>query len=193
MAEKTEESPAEGGGGKKSGKKKIVTFLLLLLLLGGGGAGAFLILGKSQAPKGGEDEHIEEAPANLVLAPLDPPFIVNLAESGSYLKVTIWLEYDLDRAKKLQEELLGSGGHGSGGSGGGGDKGAGKLEGILQSREPLIRDVIIRVLSSKTIDEARATSQRDVIKGELIEAINEVAGDGEGPVTNVVFTEYIVQ
>jgi flagellar basal body-associated protein FliL len=49
------------------------------------------------------------------------------------------------------------------------------------------------VLSSKTVDEARSTSQRDALKGELVEAINDVVGDGDGPVTNVIFTEYIVQ
>lgn len=194
MAEKTEEaSGAEEGGKKKSGKKKLLIVLILLLLLGGGGAGAFFMLGKKKDDaKSGEGEHLEEEHPHLVFAPLDPPFIVNLADSGSYLKATIYLEYDLEKAKKMELDLSASAGHGSGGSGGG-DKGPPKLEGILKIKEPLIRDVIIRVLSAKTVDEARATSQRDALKGELVEAINDAVGDGDGPVTNIIFYEYIVQ
>lgn len=194
MAEKTEEaSGAEEGGKKKSGKKKLLIVLILLLLLGGGGAGAFFMLGKKKDDaKSGEGEHLEEEHPHLVFAPLDPPFIVNLADSGSYLKATIYLEYDLEKAKKMELDLFASAGHGSGGSGGG-DKGPPKLEGILKIKEPLIRDVIIRVLSAKTVDEARATSQRDALKGELVEAINDAVGDGDGPVTNIIFYEYIVQ
>jgi len=194
MAEKTEEASGAGEGGKKkSGKKKLLIVLILLLLLGGGGAGAFFMLGKKKDDaKSGEGEHLEEEHPHLVFAPLEPPFIVNLADSGSYLKATIYLEYDLERAKKMELDLAASAGHGSGGSGGG-DKGPPKLEGILKIKEPLIRDVIIRVLSAKTVDEARATSQRDALKGELVEAINDAVGDGDGPVTNIIFYEYIVQ
>lgn len=192
MSEKSEEAPAAEGEGKKSGKKKIIILVLLLLILGGGGAGAFLFLGKSKGDAKGKEEHQEEHKAHLVMSPLEPPFIVNLADSGSYLKATIWLEYDVDRSKKLEEESHGGGGHGSGGSGGG-DKGPPPLEGILKTKEPLIKDAIIRVLSSKTIDEARSTALRDALKGELVEAINEVITEEEGPVTNVIFTEFIVQ
>jgi flagellar FliL protein len=193
MAEKTDESPAsEEGGKKKSGKKKLIIVLVLLLLLGGGGAGAFLVLGKKEDPKENKEEHLEEEHPQLVFAPLDPPFIVNLADSGSYLKATIYLEFDIEKAKKMELDLAAAAGHGSGGSGGG-EKGPPKLEGILKVKEPLVRDVVIRVLSSKTVDEARSTSQRDALKGELVEAINDVVGEGDGPVTNVIFTEYIVQ
>jgi flagellar FliL protein len=192
MAEKTDESPAsEEGGKKKSGKKKLIIVVVLLLLLGGG-AGAFLVLGKKEDPKENKEEHLEEEHPQLVLAPLEPAFIVNLADSGSYLKATIYLEFDIEKAKKMELDLAAAAGHGSGGSGGG-DKGPPKIEGILKVKEPLIRDVVIRVLSSKTVDEARSTSQRDALKGELVEAINDVVGDGDGPVTNVIFTEYIVQ
>jgi len=194
MAEKTDESPAsEEGGKKKSGKKKLIIVVVLLLLLGGGGAGAFLVLGKKEDPKENKEEHLEEEHPQLVLAPLEPAFIVNLADSGSYLKATIYLEFDIEKAKKMELDLTAAAGHGSGGAGGGGDKGPPKIEGILKVKEPLIRDVVIRVLSSKTVDEARSTSQRDALKGELVEAINDVVGDGDGPVTNVIFTEYIVQ
>jgi len=193
MAEKTDESPAsEEGGKKKSGKKKLIIVVVLLLLLGGGGAGAFLVLGKKEDPKENKEEHLEEEHPQLVLAPLEPAFIVNLADIGSYLKATIYLEFDIEKAKKMELDLAAAAGHGSGGSGGG-DKGPPKIEGILKVKEPLIRDVVIRVLSSKTVDEARSTSQRDALKGELVEAINDVVGDGDGPVTNVIFTEYIVQ
>lgn len=191
MSEKSEEAPAGEGGGKKSGKRKIIILVLLLVLLGGGGAGAFLFLGKS---KGAEDkeEHKEEHKPHLVMSPLDPPFIVNLGDSGSYLKATIWLEYDVELSKKLAEEAHAGGGHGSGGSGGG-DKGPPPLEGIVKTKEPLIKDVIIRILSSKTVDEARSTNLREALKGELVEGINEVITEDEGPVSNVIFTEYIVQ
>ena len=193
MAEKAEESPASEEGGKKSGKKKLIIVVLLLILLGGGGAGAFLFMGKKEDAEDKKEEHLEEERPQLVFAPLDPPFIVNLADSGSYLKATIYLEFDIERSKKLELDLTASAGHGSGGAGGGGEKGPPKLEGILKVKEPLVRDVVIRVLSSKTVDEARSTSQRDALKGELVEAINDVVGDGDGPVTNVIFTEYIVQ
>lgn len=191
MSEKSEESPAGEGEVKKSGKKKILILVLLLLLVGGGGSGAYLLLVKPGEGAGKREKHEEKTKPHLVFAPLEPPFIVNLADSGSYLKTTIWLEYDVERSKKL-EETHGGGGHGSGGSGGG-DKGPPSFEGIVKIKEPLIKDVIIRVLSSKTVDEARSTSLREALKGELVEAINEVITEDEGPVTNVIFTEYIVQ
>ncbi len=64
---------------------------------------------------------------------------------------------------------------------------------MMAGREPMIRDAIIRVLSSKTTDDLLNTEGKERLKEELIEAINEAIALDEGPAVGVYFTEFIIQ
>lgn len=185
-----EAAPAAGGN-----KKKIIIIAAAAVVVLGGGAGAFLM-------KGGEKK--EEQPAEVAeevktyrVAQI-PPLIVNLSDASSFLKVSMLIEYDPEIIAKYSGGARGGGGHGGGGAGGGGEGGGGgakpgELPPLLKSREPMIRDAIIKVLSAKRAEQVLSVEGKDQLKEELIEAINEASGIEEPAVVNVYFTDFIIQ
>lgn len=91
-------------------------------------------------------------------------FIVNLADSAGrrYLKT------------KIQLELSGS-----------------ELAEEVENKTPLIRDAIIRTLSSKTYEEVSTQSGKARLKEEILGNINRNLIDGE--VRGIFFTDFVVQ
>lgn len=65
------------------------------------------------------------------------------------------------------------------------------LQPELDKKMPLIRDVIIRTLTSKTFEEVSTTKGKERLKDELVGKINEVLTDGF--VKNIYFTDFVVQ
>lgn len=181
---------------KKKSKKKLILIAAPVLLIIIGAAVFFLFMGKKEAVKTGEEtEETAEESGERKLASLKiEPLIVNLSENISFLKVTMIVEYDPAIFAKAEK---GSGEHAEahGGGGSGGEK---KEEGPatpprFAERQPMIRDAIIRVLSSKKVSDVINTEGKEKLKEELIEAINEAIGLPENPVVNVYFTDFIVQ
>ena len=192
MAEKEEaktEEAAEGAGSGKS-KKKLIIIIVVVLLVVLGAVGFFVLGGKKpeENPEGAEvvEQH------HYATAQLDP-FIVNLSESSSFLKVTLLLEYDAALLSKVDAHGGGGGGGGGGGHGAGGEEKKGGLPPIMEERKPMIRDSVIRVLAAKKTAEVLSPDGKESMKQELIEAINEALGLDEGPVVNVYYTEFIIQ
>lgn len=95
--------------------------------------------------------------------PLDS-FTLNLLSDGGarYIKCTLQLEQNTDL---LQPEL---------------DK-----------KTAIIRDVVIRTLTSKTFEEVSTSKGKERLKDELVSKINEVLTDGF--VKNIYFTDFVVQ
>lgn len=169
MAEEKEnqeqEEKKEGGGNKLL---LIVIIILLLVLLIVGGLVAYFLL------SGGDEEQVEPQKVEkkkkvskmTEIGPIYPldRFIVNLLSNNSnrYLKCKIDLELD---APELQKEI---------------DK---KL--------PAIRDLIIRILSSKTVEEIQTSKGKEKLKEEIKRKINEILTTGE--IRNVYFTEFVIQ
>lgn len=189
-AEKKEEGEAaaeEGAKPKKSKKKLLIIIVAAVLVLGGGGV-AF-VLG------GGDAEPLEEVelPPNLVLADIGQ-YIVNLASSTNFLKVSMLAEYDANIVDRFVKMSSGKGGgHGGGGAGAPPPKGPAGWPPGIEPREPMIKDAIIRVLSAKTADEVLTSAGKETLKDELIEAINEAIEMDDNPVVGIYFTEFIVQ
>jgi len=190
MSDKEEAKKEEGDAvaKPKKSKKKLFIILGLVLLLAGGGAGAFMMMGK-KAPAGGEEategQHHEET-MQLATIKLEP-FIVNLSESSSFLKVTLLLEYN-------PAAFVPEGEHGEHGGGGGEKKGEGPATPpAFASREPMIRDSIIKVLSSKKAEEVLTVEGKVKLKEDLIESINESLAISEPAIINIYFTEFIIQ
>ncbi len=163
---------------KKSGGSMvlIIVIVLLVLLLVGGGLVAYFLLS-------GSDENAVDATAQptksktvkrtgkrstdyLTVGPMYPmnQFIVNLlSENGSrFLKTTINLELDKP-----------------------------ELSAELDKKKPLIRDIIIRVLSSKTFEEVSTMKGKSRLKDEIVSKINDVLADGQ--IKNIFFTDFVVQ
>jgi flagellar protein FliL len=185
--EEKEHKEAEGAEKPKS-KKMLIIIIAVVVVIGAAGA-FFLLGGKKKSGEGEEAEAAhEEEHKHYETAKLDT-FIVNLSQSGSFLKTTILLEFDPVLAvEKGHGEAKAEGG--GGGHGGGGET---SLPGILGHREPMIKDAIIRLLSSKKGEEVLSPEGKETMKEELIDAINEATGAEEPPVIGIYFSEFLVQ
>lgn len=190
MAEKEEKKEAEGAEVKeappKKSKKKLIIIIVAVLLIAGGAA-AFLLLGSKHDKKETAAEETEE-PRHLKTLKLDP-FIVNLSEAKSFLKLSILVEIDETLLTKLTAATA-SGGHGGGGAGEGE---GGAMPPIFSEKEARIRDKVIAILSSKTPSDVLSVTGKQALKDEVIEGINEILELPEPIVVNVYFTEFIVQ
>ena len=170
MAEEKENQEVEEKKESSSNKLLlIVIVVLLLLLLIIGGLVAYFLLSSNDQTDQSEPQKVEKKKKvqNMTeigpIYPLDP-FIVNLVSNNAnrYLKCKIDLELD---SPDLQQEI---------------DK---KL--------PAIRDLIIRILSSKTVEEIQTAKGKEKLKEEIKRKINEILTTGE--VRNVYFTEFVIQ
>ena len=62
---------------------------------------------------------------------------------------------------------------------------------FIENETPRIRDIIIRILSSRTSDELLDVEGKDAVKDEIVETlIEELGTDG---IESLYFTEFIVQ
>jgi len=159
----------------------IIAILVLIIILGVVG---FLLLG-------GDDEEIQQQSAPQVkeksvaqpkrslnngdiednrllsdigmLYPLDT-FTVNLKSDAGrrYLKVTMSLELD-------DSEL--------------------SLE--LDAKSPVLRDRIIRILTSKTLEEISSKKGKQKVSQQIMDTLNAMVSDGT--IKGIYFTEFVIQ
>ncbi|NPA32275.1 MAG: flagellar basal body protein FliL [Aquificae bacterium] len=144
------------------GKKKFLLFLALFALLSALGVGGyFYFLSQGQTKK---EETPSIPPEVGIMYKLEPPFIVNLAdpEVTVYARVSVTLEV-------ANQEVLNE----------------------VRKKEPIIRDAIIEIISSKTSNELRTPEGREELKLEILKRINTILT--KGGVRNVYFTEFVIQ
>lgn len=180
MAEEKEEKQEKKGGG--SLVLIIVSVLLVVLLLV---AGIIIVLLASGGDEG--EAAAQNAPAQVAqeaapqkaaakpqersndyfnvgpMYPLDQ-FLVNLlSETGSrYLKMELNIELS---AETLTPEI--------------------------DQKKPLLRDIIIKILTSKTYEDISTAKGKERLKDEIATKLNEILRDGY--IKNVYFTDFIVQ
>ncbi len=171
---------------KSSNMLMIIIIVVLILIILGGAVVAILLMGgdedatvsTSNTPqvkersisrsqrRGSPSSDMQES-RNLsdigVLYPLDT-FTVNLkSDSGRrYLKVTMSLELE-------GEEL--------------------SLE--LDSKAPVLRDRIIRILTSKTLEEISSKKGKQKIESQIMDTLNAMISDGK--IRGIYFTEFVIQ
>lgn len=183
MAEKEKEAAStEDAGKKKSGNMLLIIIIgVLVLILIIGGIVAFLMMGNeepaSSAPAPtSKAASTNTASANTNTEGLDSPstevglmypldgFTVNLlSESGRrYLKVEMNLEL-------------------------GGDE----LSPELDTKKAVFRDIIIRILSSKSLEEISTIKGKEKLKEQIVNELNMRLKDGK--VKNIYFTDFVVQ
>ncbi|HEX5710325.1 MAG TPA: flagellar basal body-associated protein FliL [Sulfuricurvum sp.] len=193
MADKEKEVQEESADTtKKSGKLLLIIIIvvLVLILAIGGAIVAMMSGGHEEEAAGGAHQEAsshpdgakaDEAPADEgehadtgsslsavstevgIMYPLDL-FTVNLlSESGRrYLKVEMNLELE-------GEELA--------------------LE--LDTKKPVLRDIIIRILSSKSLEEISTQKGKESLKEQIVSEINTRIKDGK--VKNLYFVDFVVQ
>ena len=171
---------ASDAGKKKSGKKKLIIIAGLVLILAGGGFLVYNMFFKKHAPKvesteeaapaegghgeaaGGEGKEGKDGkPAGAFMMPLDP-FVVNLTDEGRFMKVTVQMEVK-DRLNEPK----------------------------IKDRMPVLRDAIIILLSSKSIDSINGSEGKLQLKDEMLIRANQALG--KEMVKNIYFTEFVIQ
>jgi flagellar FliL protein len=163
-----EEPAAEVEQPKKKGKLLVIILAVVGVLVIGGGVGAYLLLSKPAAEK--HDKHAdEEAEAEdehpSVYVKLEK-FTVNLAAQEGYLETEMQL---MVADAKVGEKIT--------------------------ARLPEVRDALLRLLSSKTVEEISQEEGKDQLASEIQKQINEVLGikkQSEG-VKKVLFVAFIIQ
>jgi flagellar FliL protein len=162
---KAEENAAPPAGGKK--KLVILLAAVLVVVVAAVGAVLFLLGGKPAAEQ-------EEADAEQVEAVEEGPpiyekletFTVNLADRESYLQVEISLKL---ADAKVQEQI--------------------------KQRMPEVRDVLLRLLSSKTAEALVTPEGKTELAKEVAKEVNGVIGakKADKGVKGVLFTSFIIQ
>jgi flagellar FliL protein len=175
-----ENTPAEK---KSSNMLMIIIIVVLILIIIGGAVVAFLLMGddneaatNKSAPQTNEKSVSQNKRSNSsdysdsrklndigILYPLDT-FTVNLkSDSGRrYLKVTMSLELE---GSELSLEL--------------------------DSKAPVLRDRIIRILTSKTLEEISSKKGKQKISDQIMDTLNAMISDGH--IKGIYFTEFVVQ
>ncbi|MDD2789073.1 MAG: flagellar basal body-associated protein FliL [Sulfurimonas sp.] len=111
-----------------------------------------------------DDEDNTRALSDIgILYPLDT-FTVNLKSDAGrrYLKVTLSLELE---GKELSLEL--------------------------DAKSPVLRDRIIRILTSKTLEEISSKKGKQKIENQIMDTLNAMISDGK--INGIYFTEFVIQ
>ncbi len=169
-----EEQPKKGGG-----LFKILIFVIVGILIGAGG-GIFVymkFLAPKPAPVVKDNSTQPQAQAPKQTAPpvapkkeeilptidLDP-FIVNLADRDTRRYLKVKMTLEVSNEKALDE---------------------------VKKRMPEIRDTITLLLSSKTYADLSTIDGKLALKASIINRLNTILVTGK--ITNVYFTEFVVQ
>jgi len=185
MAEPKEEAPAgEGKEAKPKGGNKtlIIIIIAVLVVLIAGGIGAYLFFGKSakhaeeskkeEITEGKEGKETKEETkegkegkggkgGKSTLVALDS-FVLNLSERGRFLKVT------------MQFELTDPAG-----------------ATLVADKTPQLRDAIITLVSSKSVESVSSPEGKFQLKDELLLRANQAMG--KDIFKNLYFTEFVMQ
>lgn len=105
--------------------------------------------------------------------------VVNPAGTNGtrYLSASIGLEYA--KAINSEKSASSSGGHGAGPAGG------------IGTKEPVIRDILIAILTSKNIEQLSSAEGKEALRTEIMEKVNhEIAPD---TVYKVYLVDYVLQ
>jgi len=156
----------------------VVVALVGVLVIAGAAAGYFLVLAPKM--KGGEKGEGGEAARQVhaakaeghgggggetppSLKPLDP-FIVNLSDAQGQRYLKAVVQLETDNPAAEAE---------------------------INTKLPQVRDEILMILSNKTFDDVASVAGKRMLKREIAQAVNRYLV--EGRVTNVYFTEFVVQ
>lgn len=163
MAEK--KAAGEEKETKKGGKLKLIIILLVLVaLLAGGGFAAWMFL-KPEAEEDAENstKPVEEVVVRGPMVNLEP-FVVNLADPVGRRYLKTTMDVEVVDAAAAT---------------------------ALSADMPRIKDSILLLLSSKTFADIDSLDKKLELKDEIVERMNLIVGPGK--ITNLYFTEFVIQ
>ncbi len=178
MAKEKEEAANNGGGGGTSMTKLIIVIVVLQLVMFGG-FGAFLhfsgALGgggnhEAAAEKGshGEEEAVPEEAPPIYIA-LEPAFVVNFSEeSGAsrFMQATIQV---MTRDPEIEQAVA--------------------------THMPVIRNSIVLLLSSLSVDDVAGIEGKEKLRTEVLEKVRGILKErtGKPGVEEIYFTSFVIQ
>jgi len=171
--ENTEQDSTENTGSEKKSSNLVLIIIAVVLVLVLAIVGVVVVMlsgGDEGSQNTGGAQTMKDKPVKMMdameVGPMFPleTFTVNLlSDSGRrYLKVQMNLELD-------GEELAAE----------------------LESKTAVVRDVCIRLLSSKTLEEISTAKGKEKLKEQIVNQLNLRLRDGN--VRHVYFTEFVVQ
>ncbi len=165
--EETSEKAKSKGSLFASPIVKIVLFVVMLAVMGGG---SFMVVQKVIRPKVAPEEETTEDTTPPVPEPGElfviEDLVINPAgtRASRFLRVAAALEYPIDEAAVGAE---------------------------LEQRRFQFRDLFITEFSSRTLDELVDAQVKEEIREELLSRLNRKINAGK--LTNLYFTEYVIQ
>ena len=195
MPEAGDDLSQEEGGEKKDekpkgGSKKLLFIIIGVVLLAVIGAVVALTMGGSADDEAGQqDEESEyEDDQDAFEKPLFKQweldtFVVNLGTGSRYLRTRILLEYDEKLVKSLDD---------SDSDKKGGEHSTVNANDILKSKEPIVKDTIITILSSQKAIDILSPEGKEGLKKEIMNKVNYALGSNN-LISNIYFSEFIIQ
>ncbi len=160
------EAPEEKDSRKKGGNKKLIIIIVVVaVLLGAGGFAGYKLLASKGSGSGNTEHADKQGTANnkTAIVALDP-FVLNLSEHGRYLKITIQFEIT--------------------------DK---NIEETVKEKTPQLRDTIITLVSSKSLNSISSPEGKFQLKDEILFRANQIMGMEKEAFKNLYFTEFVMQ
>lgn len=195
MAEEEKAETEEEAAPKKSNALLFAVVGVLVGALAGGGVG-FVLLSGGEEPaaesadaedaEGDGEAHAESEKGveEALEAELKSPAAAAKGAGGTELGETLKLEpfvvnindRERDRYLKLKAEL---------------EVSSPEVAASVSKRLPLVRDVVITLLSSKSFEEIRTIEGKNFLREEIVVRLNAMLS--AGAVRRVFFTEFVVQ
>ena len=163
--EKKDDAQPDDAGEQETKPTKSHTSLFLVIgiivLALAGGIGTYILLagGKGGAPEAKKEDEKKEMKSALIA--LDS-FVLNLAEQGRFLKVT--MQFELADAASQP---------------------------LVTDKMPQMRDAIITLMGSKSVESFSSAEGKLQLKDELILRANQAVG--KEVFKNLYFTEFVMQ
>ncbi len=157
--EPQDETPEESK--KKSGNKKLLIIIIAAsIVIGAGGFIGYKLLAAKGDKEITNEAEVSRETEIFALA----PFVLNLADQGRYLKVTIQFEI---ADKSLQD--------------------------TVKAKTPQLRDTIITLVSSKSLNSIASPEGKFQLKDEVLFRVNQIMGKDKDVFKNLFFTEFVMQ
>jgi flagellar FliL protein len=145
---------------KKASKAILIIVVAASIVLGAGGFVGYKLLAGRDGDTGSEARIKDEKTSIIAL----DPFVLNLADRGRYLKVTIQFEVS-DMS----------------------------LQAAVKSKTPQLRDTIITLVSSKSLNSISSPEGKFQLKDEVLFRANQIMGMEKDVFKNLYFTEFVMQ
>jgi len=161
--EKDEVQEETAAAPKKKGNKMLVIIIAVVsIVIGAGGFIGYTLMASKGSEAETEHKEVKEKIESVIFA-LDP-FVLNLADNGRYLKVSIQFEIS---DESMQE--------------------------FVKSKTPQLRDTIITLVSSKSLNSISSPEGKFQLKDEVLFRANQILGMEKDIFKNLYFTEFVMQ